>query len=124
MLLSPKTPAQSPPDEAVADRSTEERAESVRSERHTHHNVPAQPIPLIGRQQELVDMNKQPQTELFERDSYFDALHTLLRDTTAGQGCLVLLGGEAGVGKTALIQQFCAAAQKIAHVHLSTCDPL
>jgi DNA-binding CsgD family transcriptional regulator len=72
----------------------------------------------------ILGMKKHPHTELFERDPYFDTLHALLRGTTVGQGCLVLLGGEAGVGKTALVHLFCAAAQKSAHVHLGACDPL
>ena len=57
-FLSPETPAQSPPDQAVDDRGTEDQAASVRGERHSLHNLPAQPTPFIGRQQELVDIRR------------------------------------------------------------------
>jgi len=45
----------------------------------------------------LVDMN------LFERESQLDTLEGLLRDAQAGAGSVVLVGGEAGIGKTSLV---------------------
>ncbi len=62
--------------------------------------------------------------ELLERDSELGQLHLLLRQATEGQGSLVLLGGEAGVGKTALIQQFCGDVQKSVRILTGACDPL
>ncbi len=62
--------------------------------------------------------------ELLERTSYLTELGGLLREAAGGQGCLVLLGGEAGVGKTALVRRFCAEARGHARVLLGACDPL
>ena len=44
---------------------------------------------------------------LLERDELLDGLGRAFADADAGQGRLVLLGGEAGVGKTALLRAFC-----------------
>ncbi len=62
--------------------------------------------------------------ELFERDAFLVTLNSFLRDTTTGHGRVVVLGGEAGVGKTSLITLFCASAQNVAHIHIGACDPL
>ena len=62
--------------------------------------------------------------ELLERTSFLDALHDRLRQAAAGQGHLVLLGGEAGSGKTVLVQQFCRAAEGTARVLVGACDAL
>ena len=43
---------------------------------------------------------------LLERTSALDELERWLADARAGQGRLVLVGGEAGVGKTSLLQDF------------------
>ena len=40
------------------------------------------------------------------------------------RGRLVLLGGEAGVGKTALLRSFCAAQPKAVRVLWGNCEPL
>ena len=45
--------------------------------------------------------------ELLERDQHLEHLAELLRLAAAGQGRLVLVGGEAGVGKTALVRDVC-----------------
>jgi DNA-binding CsgD family transcriptional regulator len=63
-------------------------------------------------------------TELLERGSALAALAGLLEDVSAtGQGRLVLVRGEAGVGKTALVRRFTAAAEPVL-VLRGTCDPL
>ena len=52
-------------------------------------------------------MNRPP-TGLLERSTQLTALDELLsRTTRSGGGRLVLIGGEAGVGKTALLRAFC-----------------
>ena len=61
--------------------------------------------------------------ELLERASHLTELSDLLQQAAAGQGCLVLLGGEAGVGKTALVHRFCEDAAS-ARVLAGSCDPL
>jgi putative protein kinase ArgK-like GTPase of G3E family len=48
---------------------------------------------------------------LLERDPFLTDLTTLLHEATAGQGHVVFLSGEAGVGKTTLVREF-------------SCDPL
>ncbi len=62
--------------------------------------------------------------DLLERDRHLDALGRWLREATAGQGRLVLIGGEAGVGKTALVECFCRAAHGRARVLRGACDAL
>jgi DNA-binding CsgD family transcriptional regulator/tetratricopeptide (TPR) repeat protein len=62
--------------------------------------------------------------ELLERGPYLDQLTTLLRRAAAGQGSVVLVSGEAGVGKTVLIQQFCRSVDRSARVLVGACDPL
>ena len=49
--------------------------------------------------------------ELLERDELLERFEAALADAAAGHGRLVLLGGEAGVGKTTLLRAFCAAAR-------------
>ena len=41
--------------------------------------------------------------DLLERDHCFEQLSLLLRAATAGNGRTVLVSGEAGIGKTALV---------------------
>ncbi|HEY0755990.1 MAG TPA: AAA family ATPase [Ktedonobacteraceae bacterium] len=54
---------------------------------------------------------------LLERDHYLDQLSELLGAATTGQGRIVLISGEAGIGKTALVEQFvqqsCDAAKRL-----------
>ncbi len=44
--------------------------------------------------------------DLLERDHYLDQLSVLLCTATTGNGRTVLISGEAGIGKTALVEQF------------------
>jgi chloramphenicol 3-O-phosphotransferase len=43
---------------------------------------------------------------LIERESQLAALHQYSREASQGQGRLVLISGEAGVGKSALMEDF------------------
>lgn len=61
---------------------------------------------------------------LLERAEFFDALEEQLGRAADGAGCLVLLGGEAGVGKTALLRRFCAARGEDSRILWGACDAL
>src|SRR5689334_17209661 len=47
---------------------------------------------------------------LHDRDNECAALETLLRQVRAGQSAVLVLRGEAGIGKTALLDHFAAQA--------------
>lgn len=55
--------------------------------------------------------------DLLERDYYLDQLSGLLHMAMAGQGRTVLISGEAGIGKTTLVEQFvnqsCGAVRQL-----------
>jgi DNA-binding CsgD family transcriptional regulator/tetratricopeptide (TPR) repeat protein len=61
---------------------------------------------------------------LIEREPYLDALADHLADAVAGTGRLVVVGGEAGVGKTTLLRAF--ADERAGEVRLAwgSCDGL
>src|SRR3954468_10897785 len=63
--------------------------------------------------------------DLLERERHLESLDSWLRETVAGQGRLVLLGGEAGVGKSVLTEHFCQTAVALtrSRVLLGACDP-
>jgi transcriptional regulator with XRE-family HTH domain len=63
-------------------------------------------------------------TRLIERQDFLDRLDGFLAEVEAGQGRMVLLGGEAGVGKSVLVQHFCESIRRRATVHIGACDPL
>lgn len=63
-------------------------------------------------------------TQLLERDEELTLLHGALRSVSdAGEGRLVLIRGEAGIGKTALVERFCAEVHD-ARVLRGACDSL
>jgi DNA-binding CsgD family transcriptional regulator len=62
--------------------------------------------------------------ELLERTAHLQQLQTLLREAEAGRGRLVQVGGEAGVGKTALVRQFCGQSSGGVRILEGACDPL
>ncbi len=62
--------------------------------------------------------------ELLERDHILDEIRELLRQAAAGHGRLLLLGGEAGVGKTVLLRQIRDYESRPSRVLLGNCDPL
>jgi KaiC/GvpD/RAD55 family RecA-like ATPase len=47
--------------------------------------------------------------QLLEREPLLNQLEEHLRQAADGHGRVVLVGGEAGVGKTALVDEFCRA---------------
>ena len=62
--------------------------------------------------------------ELLEREQHLDQLGEHLRQAAAGHGRLVLVGGEAGVGKTTLVEAFCRQVAATAAVLRTSCDAL
>lgn len=61
---------------------------------------------------------------LLERDHYLDQLAEILRMSTAGEGRVVLISGEAGIGKTALLEQFIRQYGKPARYLRGACEAL
>ncbi len=61
---------------------------------------------------------------LLERDPQLQELANHLRQAADGHGRLVLISGESGVGKSALIDEFCQQCDSIARVMKATCDSL
>ena len=63
--------------------------------------------------------------ELLERDEQLGALGAALSEVAErGVGLVVLVHGEAGIGKTALVRRFCGQAGGSVRVLWATCDPL
>lgn len=60
---------------------------------------------------------------LLERDQELAALGRAMDAAVSGQGSLILLSGEAGVGKTALVRGFAATLEGI-QIVTGICDPL
>lgn len=61
--------------------------------------------------------------ELVERASQLSELAALLAEATAGHGHVAFIGGEAGIGKSALVETFCHAHAE-ARVLSGACDSL
>ena len=62
--------------------------------------------------------------QVLEREPALDALGGWFAEARAGRGRLVLVGGEAGVGKTALVEEFAVRHRQAARVLRGACDPL
>ena len=63
--------------------------------------------------------------DLYERDGELAVLQECLASVNrSGRGRVVLVGAEAGGGKTALLRSFCEAQAGAARTLLGTCDPL
>ena len=61
---------------------------------------------------------------LLERDVHFATLFEALGDARLGHGRVVLVAGEAGAGKTALVRGFCDAVADRARILPGACDAL
>ncbi|MFW6074507.1 MAG: ATP-binding protein [Chloroflexota bacterium] len=61
---------------------------------------------------------------LLERDRFLHELHHHLDETAGGKGRLVFLAGEAGVGKTSLVDRFSREVRDSTPVLRGGCDPL
>ena len=68
--------------------------------------------------------DKRPDDVLLERDDALAALETELERALLGVGRIVLVGGEAGVGKTALVRLFAAEHTNDARVVWGACEAL
>jgi DNA-binding CsgD family transcriptional regulator len=69
-------------------------------------------------------MAVQAGSQLLDREVELAALADMLDDARAGSGRLVLLSGEAGIGKSALVRACCADAGRSVRVMTGVCDPL
>jgi predicted ATPase len=61
---------------------------------------------------------------LLERESALEALGSWFAEARAGRGRLVLVSGEAGVGKTTLVNELAVRHRQAARVLWGACDPL
>ncbi|HEX4268988.1 MAG TPA: AAA family ATPase [Steroidobacteraceae bacterium] len=61
---------------------------------------------------------------LLERQSELETLSRCLQETRAGSGKLILIAGEAGIGKSSLVEQFALEHRREARVLWGACDPL
>lgn len=60
--------------------------------------------------------------ELIERHTQLSELQVALRTAETGHGGMVLVTGESGAGKTALVRQFCTAQTHVARLLWGMCD--
>jgi predicted ATPase len=69
-------------------------------------------------------LRRPSQPALLERDGVLAELRDALAKAAAGRGRLALVTGEAGVGKTAVVQAFCNELDRNVRVFTGACDPL
>jgi DNA-binding CsgD family transcriptional regulator/tetratricopeptide (TPR) repeat protein len=63
-------------------------------------------------------------SQLLERDGATDLLHEQLARAKSGHGGVAVIAGEAGIGKTTLVQAFLECSTGIARTLVGVCDPL
>jgi tetratricopeptide (TPR) repeat protein len=61
---------------------------------------------------------------LLERGDQLEALDKRLTQALVGSGGLVLIAGEAGIGKSALVEAFCDPQREDSRILVGRCDPL
>jgi ATP/maltotriose-dependent transcriptional regulator MalT len=62
--------------------------------------------------------------ELIEREPQLRKLADAWNQARAGKGCIALVSGEAGIGKTSLIERFVGGQRKLARVLWGACDDM
>src|SRR5688572_30304079 len=62
--------------------------------------------------------------ELLEREQFLVELEAILKQVATGAGHFVLVSGEAGIGKTSLVERFTQGHEKQARVLWGACDAL
>src|SRR5262245_45947343 len=62
--------------------------------------------------------------DLLERADFFQQLQDTLAEVIGGHGRVVLVSGEAGIGKTSLLEQFAETAKNPCRVLWGACDAL
>jgi DNA-binding CsgD family transcriptional regulator/tetratricopeptide (TPR) repeat protein len=62
--------------------------------------------------------------DIVEREEHLAALETWLADARSGAGRLVLVAGEAGIGKSSLVRAFCERHADDARIWWGACDAL
>jgi len=62
--------------------------------------------------------------QLLEREQFFDELEAILSDVAGGKGRFVIVTGEAGIGKTSLVERFAEVNKQNARVLWGACDAL
>ncbi|MCI0579434.1 MAG: ATP-binding protein, partial [Chloroflexi bacterium] len=62
--------------------------------------------------------------ELLERESYLAALETVLAEAISDSGRVAFVSGEAGIGKTALVEQFARRHRNNVRLLWGACDAL
>ena len=61
---------------------------------------------------------------ILERESQLQQLHAFARQAAAGHGVLVFVGGEMGIDKTTLVEQFRSELDTATQVTIGSCDGL
>src|SRR6478609_10165914 len=72
----------------------------------------------------MISTGRATAIELLERTPQLEALDAWLRESATGSGRLVFVGGEAGVGKSTLIERFCERARGKVRLLRGVCDAL
>ena len=62
--------------------------------------------------------------DLLERQEQFETLQQCFAEARAGAGKLILIAGEAGLGKSSLVEQFVAQTRRHARILWGACDAL
>ena len=62
--------------------------------------------------------------ELIERSGFLTSMQMKFEDVVDGEGHCMLICGEAGIGKTSIVKQFCKEKKNICKIYLGTCDAL
>ncbi len=72
----------------------------------------------------IVDPTVSAERRLLERDDTLAEILRAFAQAEGGRGRVVIVGGEAGVGKTALVRRFCEDVAGRARILQGACDPL